>query len=151
MVVRLVQELRNHLVDNGWGRIVTISSAQSGQPFAMMPHSSSAKGALQTMNTSRSKQLDRTGVTANLVSPGIVATDRIRERMTEAAAADGRSTVWKDIEQHVLTTELDNPTGRLAHPDDVAYAVAMLCSPRADHINGANLRVDGGSTVTINP
>jgi len=134
VVVRLVQELRNHLVDNGWGRIVTISSAQSGQPFAMMPHSSSAKGALQTMNTSPFKQLDRTGVTANLVAPGIVATDRIR----------------KDIEQHVLTTDLDNPTGRLAHPDDVAYAVAMLCSPRADHINGANLRVDGGSTIAIN-
>lgn len=151
VVVRLVQALREHMVGNGWGRVITISSAQSGQPFAMMPDYSTAKGALHTMNKSLSKQLDRTGVTANVISPGIIVTDRIQERMTEAAGHDGRSTNWDDIENHVLTTELDNPTGRLARPDDVAYAVTMLASPRADHINGANLRVDGGSTIAINP
>lgn len=151
VVVRLVQALRGHMTGNGWGRIITLSSAQSGQPFAMMPHYSTAKGALHTMNKSLSKQLDRTGVTANVISPGIIVTDRIRRRMTEAAAREGRSTDWPDIETHVLTTELDNPSGRLARPEDVAYAVTVLASPRADHINGANLRVDGGSTVATNP
>lgn len=151
IVVRLVQALRGALVNNGWGRIITISSAQSGQPFAMMPDYSTAKGALHTMNKSLSKQLDRTGVTANVISPGIIVTDRIRDRMTQAAAAEGRDTDWPAIEDHVLTTELDNPSGRLARPEDIAYAVAMLASPRADYINGSNLRVDGGSNITINP
>ena len=39
-----------------------------------------------------------------------------------------------------------NPTGRMATPQEVAYAVTMLASPRASFITGTNLVVDGALT-----
>jgi len=111
----------------------------------------SAKLAVLNLSKSLSKELDRTGVTVNTVSPGIIATETIRERLTEAAAQEGRSTKWEDVEDHTIRTELDNPTGRMARPEEVADLVAFLCSPRAGYVNGANVRIDGGSNVTVGP
>ncbi|MDQ6866766.1 MAG: SDR family oxidoreductase [Thermoproteota archaeon] len=42
-----------------------------------------------------------------------------------------------------------NPVGRLGRVE-VANFVAYVASPLADYINGANLRIDGGSTAVIN-
>ncbi|GAP98016.1 SDR family NAD(P)-dependent oxidoreductase [Leptolyngbya sp. NIES-2104] len=149
VIVRLVSALRSHLETQGWGRIINIASAQSLQPFAMMPDYAAAKCAVLNLTKSLSKRFDRTGVTVNVVSPGIIVTEQIRQRLTEAAEKEGRTTEWSAIEQHVLTTELDNPTGRLAQPEDVANVVTFLSSPLADYINGTNVRVDGGSILTI--
>lgn len=149
VIVRLVNALKSHMETLSWGRIINIASAQSLQPFAMMPDYAAAKCAVLNLTKSLSKRFDRTGITVNVVSPGIIITERIRERMIEAAAKEGRSTDWHEIEQHVLTTELDNPTGRLAHPEDIANVVTFLSSPLADYINGTNIRIDGGSIITI--
>jgi 3-oxoacyl-[acyl-carrier protein] reductase len=149
IIVRLVNALKSHMEPLGWGRIINIASAQSLQPFAMMPDYAAAKCAVLNLTKSLSKRFDRTGITVNVVSPGIIVTERIRQRMTEAAAKEGRSTNWNDIEHHVLTTELDNPTGRLARPEDVANMVTFLSSPLADYINGTNIRIDGGSIITL--
>lgn len=148
-VVRPVMALREHLVSRGWGRIINVASAQGVQPFAMMPDYATAKSAVIALTKSLSKKLDRTGVLVNVICPGIIATDFIRERLTEAAKKDGRSTDWADVEQWVLRNELDNPTGRLARPEDVANLVAFLASDRASYINGARIMIDGGSVQTI--
>jgi 3-oxoacyl-[acyl-carrier protein] reductase len=149
VIVRLVNAMQPYLDTLGWGRIINIASAQSLQPFAMMPDYAAAKCAVLNLTKSLSKRFDRTGVTVNVVSPGIIVTDRIRQRMTEAAAQEGRSTQWEEIEQYVLTNELNNPTGRLARPEDVASVVTFLSSPLADYINGTNIRVDGGSILSV--
>jgi NAD(P)-dependent dehydrogenase (short-subunit alcohol dehydrogenase family) len=117
----------------------------------MMPDYAAAKCAVLNLTKSLSKRFDRTGVTVNVVSPGIIVTETIRKRMTEAAAGEGRSPRWEDIERHVLETELNNATGRLASPEDVAHLVTFLASPLAGYINGTNIRIDGGSNLTINP
>jgi NAD(P)-dependent dehydrogenase (short-subunit alcohol dehydrogenase family) len=147
----MVKALLPHLLGQSWGRIINIASAQSGQPFAMMPDYAAAKCAILNLTKSLSKRFDRTGVTVNVVSPGIIVTETIRKRMTEAAAGEGRSPRWEDIERHVLETELNNATGRLASPEDVAHLVTFLASPLAGYINGTNIRIDGGSNLTINP
>lgn len=149
VIVRLVNALKPHMESLGWGRIINVASAQAIQPFAMMPDYAAAKCALLNLTKSLSKRFDRTGVTVNVVCPGIIITERIRQRMTEAAQKENRSTDWGDIEQHVLTTELDNPTGRLARPEDIANVVTFLSSPSADYINGTSIRIDGGSIITI--
>lgn len=151
VIQRMVKALMPHLETLPWGRVINIASAQSGQPFAMMPDYAAAKCAVLNLTVSLAKRFNKKGLNVNVVSPGIIVTETIRQRMTEAAQKEGRSTEWEEIEKHVLTTELDNPTGRLARPQDVANVVAFLCSPLADYINGTNVRVDGGSNITINP
>lgn len=103
VIVRLVNALKPHMEKVGWGRIINIASAQSIQPFAMMPDYAAAKCAVLNLTKSLSKRFDRTGVTVNVISPGIIVTERIRERMTEAAKKEGRSIDWNDIEQYILT------------------------------------------------
>jgi 3-oxoacyl-[acyl-carrier protein] reductase len=55
----------------------------------------------------------------------------------------------KAAEAGVLTEVLDNPTGRLGRPEEVADLVAFVASPLAGYINGANLRIDGGTTAVV--
>ncbi|MDX6392451.1 MAG: 3-oxoacyl-[acyl-carrier protein] reductase, partial [Streptosporangiaceae bacterium] len=50
----------------------------------------------------------------------------------------------------LLSGPLANPSGRLAEPAEVAALVALVASPLGASINGANLRIDGGLTPTVN-
>jgi 3-oxoacyl-[acyl-carrier protein] reductase len=58
--------------------------------------------------------------------------------------------VWQSIEnsdpEFFATTLSVNPTGRLATPEEIAYGIIMLASPRASFITGAHLVVDGALT-----
>jgi NAD(P)-dependent dehydrogenase (short-subunit alcohol dehydrogenase family) len=148
-VVRPTNALRAHLAGRGWGRIINIASAQGVQAFGMMPDYATAKSAVIALTKSLSKHLDRAGALVNAVCPGIIVTETIRRRLTEAAAKAGRSTAWADVEEWVLRHELDNPTGRLARPEDVANVVAFLASDRAGCVNGARIMVDGGSVQSM--
>lgn len=92
------------------------------------------------------------GVT-NLVQSSSTDTPVIALESVEGlmrSTEESRGTDWKEIEKHILTEVLNNPVGRLGTIEDVANLVAFVSSPLASYINGANLRVDGGSTVTIN-
>jgi 3-oxoacyl-[acyl-carrier protein] reductase len=68
------------------------------------------------------------GVRVNAVAPGYISTD-----MTSALGEEQRAAVLAAT-----------PLGRLGEPEDVAAAVAFLCSPDAAFITGAVLSVDGG-------
>ena len=70
----------------------------------------------------------------NAVSGGVVETGALehfpnRDEMLAAGAA--------------------NPVGRLVTPEDIAGAVAFLCSPDADMIRGQTLIVDGGYSLLV--
>jgi len=99
---------------------------------------------------SLSKHLAHSGVTANTISPGIILTPGVESFYRRVANEPGWGETWEQIEDGVLREFLDNPCGRLGRVDEVADLVAYIASPRADYINGANLRIDGGSTATVN-
>ncbi len=114
-----------------------------------MPDYAASKAALLNLTASLAKHLDRTGITVNTVSPGIVVTPGVREFYRLEARRRGWGEDWPTIEAGVLAEILDNPTGRLGRPEEVADLVAFVASPLADYINGANLRIDGGSTAVV--
>jgi NAD(P)-dependent dehydrogenase (short-subunit alcohol dehydrogenase family) len=66
------------------------------------------------------------------------------------AAERGWGSDWRNIEAAVLREVLPNSAGRLGRPEDVAAVVTFISSSRASYITGANLRVDGGSTGSVN-
>lgn len=119
------------LRERSWGRIVAVASINGLRGKFGQTNYAASKAGLIGLCKSLARELGRFGVTANVVAPGMVNTEMASElpsRFIEAAKEEG-----------VL--------GRLAEPDDVADAVAFLCSERARHITGEVLRVDGGQYI----
>jgi 3-oxoacyl-[acyl-carrier protein] reductase len=148
-VVRCIQGFLPGMRAAGWGRVIQIGTGEAISPFPFMPDYAAAKAALLNLTVSLAKHLDRTGITVNTVSPGIIVTTGVKEFYQAEAARRGWGQDWPAIEARVLAEILDNPTGRLGRPEEVADLVAFVASPLAGYINGANLRIDGGSTGVV--
>ncbi|GGF45561.1 3-oxoacyl-ACP reductase [Marmoricola endophyticus] len=129
-LVRLLQPLLPSLSARGWGRVVTIGSRAATTPLPTMVEYSAAKAAVVNLTSSLAQHLAGTGVTANVVSPGVIATPGLREMFADDPSREA--------------SYAPNPAGRLGTPEDVAAAVTFVCSPVADYVNGTELRVDGG-------
>lgn len=137
--------------ERGWGRVVTVGTRAVPTPLPNMVEYSAAKAALTNATGALAQELSGTGITANVVSPGVILTEGLRTMFTDRAAAAGDDREWSDLEPEITTSYAPNLVGRLGRPDDIAAAVAFLASPLADYITGSVLRVDGGITKTINP
>jgi NAD(P)-dependent dehydrogenase (short-subunit alcohol dehydrogenase family) len=86
----------------------------------------------------------RSGVTPTRISWSDRMAEVERWFYAEAKARSWRDD-WDEIEAHILKHYLPVPVGHIGNPDDVARVVAFLASPDAAYINGAVVRVDGGS------
>jgi 3-oxoacyl-[acyl-carrier protein] reductase len=147
--VRCIQGFLPAMRSRRWGRIVQIGTGEAINPFPTMPDYAASKAALLNLTASLAKHLQHTGITVNTVSPGIVVTPGVEKFYRLEADRRGWGQNWQAIESAVLTEILDNPTGRLGRPEEVADLVAFVASPLAGYINGANLRIDGGSTAVV--
>jgi 3-oxoacyl-[acyl-carrier protein] reductase len=144
--VRMAQRLVPAMRDRGWGRIIWLGTVGGLRPAARMPHYYASKAALPNVCLSLAKDLANTGITVNLVSPGIIATAEIREQFTRLARKKGWGDDWGTIQKRAVEGRFENPTGRIAEIEEVAGLVTYLASDRAGYINGANLRIDGGAS-----
>lgn len=132
-----------------WGRIIMLGTIGSTEPAARMPHYYAAKGALATMTVSLAKELAGSGVTVNIVSPGLIRTKEVEERFLAQGYEKGWGTTWEEVEPHVLKNFMNNLTGHVMLPEEVADLVAFIASPRAGAITALNLRIDGGTTALV--
>jgi 3-oxoacyl-[acyl-carrier protein] reductase len=132
--VRLVETALPHLKASGAGSIVAISSVSGREVDFAAGSYGVMKAALVHYISGLAYELAGS-VRANTVSPGNTYFE---------------GGVWQHIEREnpeLFATALAlNPTGRMATPPEVAYAVTMLASPRASFITGTNLVVDGALT-----
>lgn len=148
--IRLIRRFGPVMREAGWGRIINISSGGAWQPFANMADYTATKAAIVNLTVSLAQEFAAQGVTVNTVSPGIIVTEATEAYFRNVANTRGWPEEWSDIEQRVIAEFLPNSTGRLGRPADVANVVALIASPLSDYMNGANYRVDGGSTTAIN-
>lgn len=142
---RCIERFLPAMRDKGWGRIIQIGTIGSFRPNARMPHYYSAKAALAAATVSLSKELAGTGITVNTISPGLIKTAEIEAHFRAMGERKGWGDDWTTIEKKALERSGSNPSGRIALPEEVGDLVAFVASPRADYINGENIRIDGGS------
>ncbi|MEE4384421.1 MAG: SDR family oxidoreductase [Pseudomonadales bacterium] len=146
---RLVRHALPAMRTAGWGRIVNLGTVGSTRPNAENPHYYAAKGALATLTVSLAKAAAGSGVTVNLVSPGLVRTEEVEAWLRAQAAERGWGDRWEEIEHAAVAERFPNPVGRLARREEIADVVCFLASPRAGFVHGQNLRVDGGAVDVV--
>lgn len=144
--VRLIDLLVPAMQASGWGRIINISSTAGLEPGSSPADYAAAKGALNTATVALSTSLARSGVTANIVSPGPILTEALAAYIDFLAEQGNWPEQGEDRHARVIAEVMPLKTNRLGRPDDIGGVVAFLASPRADYITGANLRVDGGQS-----
>jgi len=147
-VVTLTRKVVPHMREQGWGRVINISSENGEQPYPdMMPYSAS-KGALNNFGKALSKAVAEDGVLVNTVSPAFIETPLVNDMM-EQAAADQGVTKEEAVQQFLDDARPHIEVGRAGDIDEVGRLVAFLASEHASFINGSNYRVDGGSVTAL--
>lgn len=145
--VRLVYALAPPMRERGWGRIIWLGTVGSIRPAARMPHYYASKAVLPNVCVSLSKELAGTGITVNLVSPGLIATAEVRANLMRRAAEKGWGDDWEAAQRGAIEEMTGSKgAGRIAEVSEVASLVVYLASEQAAAINGANFRIDGGAS-----
>ncbi|MFC0541421.1 SDR family NAD(P)-dependent oxidoreductase [Kutzneria chonburiensis] len=147
--IRMIHRLVPGMRDRGWGRVVQIGGGLAMQPMAMQPHYNATLAARHNLAVSLARELAGTGVTSNVVAPGAILADATRDLLIGLAPSHDWGTEWPEIEANAVKSFVPNDIGRFGRPDEIAGAVAYLCSPYADYVSGATLRVDGGAIRSV--
>ncbi|HET7305955.1 MAG TPA: 3-hydroxybutyrate dehydrogenase [Segeticoccus sp.] len=129
-----------HMYARGWGRLVHVSSAHGLRASAFKGAYVTAKHGLEGLSKVLSLEGAEHGVTSNCVNPAYVRTPLVEKQVADQAVAHGIS------EDQVLSeVMLTRPAiKRLIEPEEVAAAVAYLCSADAGFVTGTDLVIDGG-------
>ncbi|MFW3172225.1 3-hydroxybutyrate dehydrogenase [Geodermatophilus sp. CPCC 206100] len=137
---RLVRGALPHMYGRGWGRIVNVSSVHGIRASAFKSAYVSAKHGLEGFSKVVALEGAPHGVTSNCVNPAYVRTPLVEGQIADQARAHGLS------EDEVVEQVMLAPAAvkRLIEPEEVAEAVAYLCSPAAASITGSSLVMDGG-------
>lgn len=119
-----------HMMAHGGGRIVNVSSRGAFRGEPDQPAYGASKAGLNALTQSLAQHLAPHGISVGAVAPGFVETDMARSRLDGPGGDAIRA---------------QSPFGRVATPDEVAYAVLFLASDGAAFSSGAIVDVNGAS------
>ena len=120
-----------HMIRQGAGRIINISSVWGLVGSSMEVHYSATKAALIGMTKALAKELGPSGITVNAIAPGVINTD-----MNSALSED-------DIASLIEET----PLCRIGEPSEVASVALFLAGEGASFITGEVINVSGGFVI----
>jgi 3-oxoacyl-[acyl-carrier protein] reductase len=132
--IRLTGHALPMLRASGRGRVVTLTSSSVKEPDDGLGLSNTLRAGVTGWCKTLAREEARHGITVNCVAPGYIDTERLQYLYSTGP----------DPEQARRQDAETIPVGRFGGPDEIAAAVAFLCSTRAGFVNGITLLVDGG-------
>ena len=132
--MRLAQAVLPGMLERGWGRMVFVATDSARAGAGGEGIYSATKAGLLGFAKTLAREAARDGVTSNVVCPGLVDT-----AMLQAVAAEKPGVI------EALSRTI--PMRRPGTADEIASAIAFLCSPAASYITGQTLSVNGGITM----
>lgn len=137
--IRMIQGCLPYMEENGWGRIVNITSISVKEPIPSLVLSNIFRSAVVSFSKSISKELIGKGITINNVAPGYFKTDRVTQLLQNRAETEDVS--LDEIERKAIQ---DFPHKRYIDPQELGDLVCYLCSEQAQSITGTTVQIDGG-------
>ncbi|MBL7488818.1 3-oxoacyl-ACP reductase FabG [Frankia sp. AgB1.9] len=128
------QAVLPHMIENGWGRIINISSSSVYGPPPGLAGYVAAKSGVVGLSKVLALEFARYGVTVNTIPPGFIDTPMLRDTVQRG---------FIDVDQQIEKT----PVGRIGRPEDIAAACAFLASDEAGYITGQSLGINGGRVI----
>nr|WP_299243799.1 acetoacetyl-CoA reductase [uncultured Halomonas sp.] len=116
------------MLEQGYGRIVNISSINGRKGQFGQANYAAAKAGMHGLTMSLAQETATKGITVNTLSPGYIATDMIM---------DIPEKIRESIREGI-------PVKRFGEPEEIALAVAFLANRNSGFITGANLDINGG-------
>lgn len=129
MLRRLTMAFIPKMRDQKWGRVINLTG--SSEPRGVNV-ANSAKAAVHAWAKGLSRVVGGDGITINSLPPGRINSEQILTK------------VHPDPAEREAFAKANIPAGYFGDPDDMAYLIAFLASPRARYINGEVIHVDGG-------
>lgn len=148
--VRLTKVLLPQMKENGWGRIINVSSMAAFAPSGAMSDYGAAKAAVGNLTVNLSRSLAGSGITVNTISPGMIETAAFEDVLKGVSKRQGFGEDRKQAINWLIKNTLRQTITRIGQPEDIGFVVAMLASTKGDFITGANFRVDGGAAPSVN-
>ena len=131
--LRLFQAAYPYMKAQKWGRLIVVGSVQERRPHPDMVAYAATKGAQENLVRNIARQVAAEGITVNNLCPGVFATDRNKEVLSDPVY---REKVLNAIPMHLA-----------AEPEDAAGAALLLASDAGRYITGATILVDGGLSL----
>jgi 3-oxoacyl-[acyl-carrier protein] reductase len=143
-VIAITDRVLPNMRARHWGRIITSTSSGVLAPIPNLAISNALRLSLVGWSKTLASEVAKDGITANVVVPGRIATDRIKFLDEAKAKREGRT-----VEEVGAANAASIPIGRLGKPEEYGAMVAFLSSELAAYITGSIVRVDGGMIPSI--
>ncbi|MBW1709503.1 MAG: SDR family oxidoreductase [Deltaproteobacteria bacterium] len=127
------------MVEQGWGRIINMSSVAGKQGFPHGTAYSASKHGLIGLTRTAAIEVATSGVTVNAICPGPVRTPMLAKRLQFTSELNG--VPLEEIEKSL------NPMQRLLDPEEIAAMAVYLASDNSKGITGQSYNISGGSVM----
>jgi 3-oxoacyl-[acyl-carrier protein] reductase len=143
-VIAITDRVLPAMRERHWGRVITSASSGVVSPIPNLGLSNALRLSLVGWSKTLAREVGKDGITANVILPGRIATDRIKFLDDAKAKREGRTAAEVAAE-----SEAGIPLGRYGKPEEYGSVVAFLASDRAAYITGSVIRVDGGLIASV--
>lgn len=124
----VTKQVIDGMLDNGWGRVINISSVNGQKGQFGQTNYSTAKAGIHGFTMALAQEVAAKGITVNTVSPGYIGTDMVRA-------------IREDVLEKIVSTI---PVRRLGTPDEIGSMIGWLASDDAGFATGADFSLNGG-------